>query len=150
MSRLAARLVTVTVLVALAASVTAYVAYRRIQTGIAASVEHKSSKRTTATVVSVAEVRGTSPAETGTTDSMYKVCFTIDNFGQVDADMRQGYWSAETERLSREGPRCRVTTNVTLAKNLKKGDKLAVVYLLENQYRIDLVAVTAFGKDLSE
>lgn len=147
MSRLVRRLITVSILVALAVCFTAFVIYTRIHAGIAASVEHKSSKRTTATVVSVAEMRQSNPPEVAGNDQLYKVCFTIDNFDQVESDMREGYQSAEAERLTREGPRCKVTTNAVLAKNLSKGDKLTVVYLLENQYRIDLVATTAFGKD---
>lgn len=150
MSRLARRSITVSILVALALSVTAYVIYERIQTGIAASVEHKSAKSTTATVVSVTEAREGNPPDADSRSQLYKICFTIDNFNQVEADVRQGYQSAEVERLARDGPRCISTSKVALAKNLKKGTRLTVVYLLENQYHIDLVATTVFGQDLTE
>ena len=75
MSRLARRLIIVSVLVALAASVATFVILKRIQAGVAA-------------------------------------------------------------------------TKVALARKIKRGTKLTVVYLLENQYSIDLVAATAFGEDL--
>ncbi len=55
---------------------------------------------------------------------------------------------AETERQSRDGPRCKVTSKVAIARNVRVGDKLSIVYLLENQYQIDVVAVSVFGEDL--
>lgn len=132
---------------AIVASLAVFAIYR-IHAGIVASVDHKSAKTTTATVVSVTEVQKTSPMGSGGADQLFKVCFTVDNFDQVEADMREGYQSAEAQRLSREGPRCKVTTKAVLAKHLNKGDKLSAVYLLENQYHIDLVAITAFGEDI--
>jgi hypothetical protein len=127
--------------------VTSFAIYR-INAGIAASVEHKSAKTTSATVSSVVGIETAKPLKTGENNRLFKVCFTIDNFDQVEADMRQGYQTAEAHRLASDGPRCKVTTKVAIAKNLNKGDRLSVVYLLENQYHIDLVAVTAFGEDL--
>jgi hypothetical protein len=127
--------------------VASFVIYR-INAGIAASVEHKSAKTTSATVSSVAEIETAKPLKADDSDRLFKVCFIIDNFDQVDAEMRQGYQAAETQRLESGGPRCKVTTKAAIAKNLNKGDRLSVVYLLENQYRIDLVAITAFGEDL--
>jgi hypothetical protein len=128
--------------------VTGFIILTRIQAGIVASVDYKSAKSTTATVVSVTELRPTNPSQDGSNDQPYRVCFTIDNIDQVATDMRQGYQSAEAQRLARNGPRCKVTTKVTLAKKLNNGDKLTVIYLLENQYQIDIASATAFGEDL--
>lgn len=147
MTRLARRLIWIGFPAAFVVSLTAFVIYR-IDAGIAASVDNKSSKTTTATVVSVTEVRRTDLAEVGSNNQLYKVCFTIDNFDQVAADTRYEYQSAEVQRLSRDGPRCKVTTKAAIAKRLNKGDKLTVVYLLENQGHIDMVGNAAFGEDL--
>lgn len=100
MSRLARRLIIVSVLVALEASVATFVILKRIQAGVAASVDHKSAKSTTATVVSVAEIN---PSEAHSSDQLFRVCFNIDNFDQVETDMRQGYESAEAQRLAKAG-----------------------------------------------
>lgn len=140
-------LIAIGISVALAASLATLVIYR-IGTGIAASVEHKSAKTTTATVVSVTDIRTASSPGANSNDQVLRVCFTIDNFDQVEADMRQGYQSAETQRLTKDGPRCKLTSEIALAKGLSKGDKLSVVYLLENEYQIDLVRTTAHGKEL--
>jgi hypothetical protein len=147
MSRLARWLIAIGISVALVISVGALILYR-ISASINASVEHKSAKTSSATVFSVAEVVPSQPLKAEDSDRLFRVCFTIDNFAQVEADMRQGYQVAETQRLASDGPRCKVTTKVAIAKNLNKGDKLSVVYLLENQYHIDVVAATAFGEDL--
>jgi hypothetical protein len=147
MSRLPRWLISIGISVALVISVAAFVLYR-ISAGITASVEHKSAKTSSATVFSVAEVVPLQPLKAGDSDRLFRVCFTIDNFDQVEADMRQGYQAAEAERIASDGPRCKVTAKVAIAKNLTKGDKLSVVYLLENQYHIDVVATTAFGEDL--
>ena len=72
----------------------------------------------------------------------------IDDFDQIHSDFRQGYRSAESQRLLRDGPRCKVTPNVALAKSLSKGDKISVVFLIGNQYQIDIVAVSALGENL--
>jgi hypothetical protein len=147
MSGLARWLIAIGISVALVVSVTAFVIYR-ISAGITASVEHKSAKTTSATVLSVVEVEPAKSPKAGDSDRLFKVCFAIDNLDQVEADMRPGYQAAETQRVVSDGPRCKVTTKAAIAKNLNKGDKLAVVYLLENQYHVDVVAVTAFGEDL--
>ncbi|HWG19975.1 MAG TPA: hypothetical protein VG225_05535 [Terracidiphilus sp.] len=147
MSRIARWLIAIGISGALVISVVAFVLYR-ISAGITASVEHKSAKTTSATVLSVSEVEPAKPLKGGDSDRLFKVCFTIDNLDQVETDMRHGYQAAETQRLASDGPRCKVTAKSAIAKNLNKGDKLSVVYLLENQYRIDLVAITAFGEDL--
>jgi hypothetical protein len=141
MSRLARWLIAIGISVTLVISLAVFVLYR-ISAGITASVEHKSAKTSPATVFSVAEVVPSQPLKAGDSDGLYKVCFTIDDFSQVEADMRQGYQATETQRLASDGPRCKVTAKVAIAKNLSKGDKLSVVYLLENQYKIDVVATT--------
>ena len=125
----------------------AIIALMRISGGFAASVEHKGAKHTTATVVDVVEMEGraSGPESKG---PLYKVCFTIDNFDQVDSGMRQGYRSAEARRLTNSGPRCKVTSNLGIARTLAKGGKLNVVYLLENDYQIDVVSAAAHGQDL--
>jgi hypothetical protein len=69
-------------------------------------------------------------------------------FQQLGSDLRPGYESEESQRLAREGPRCKVTDQSTFARSLNKGDKLEVVYLLENNYPIDIVKVVASGNDL--
>ena len=133
--------------VALTISVTAFVIYQ-VNASIAASVEHKSAKTTTATVVSVTEIQKTHASEAQSKEQKFKVCFTFDNLDQVEVEMRQGYESAETQRATREGPRCTETTKKPLAKSLSSGSKLSVDYLLENEYHLDVVAVTAHGEEL--
>jgi hypothetical protein len=129
-------------------AVTAIMATRRIQAGIETSVKHKSAKHTGGNVTGVTEIPSTSSPELNDRNKLFKVCFTIDNFDQIEDDMRKGYQSAELQRLSREGPRCKVTSKAALAKTLSKDDKVSVVYLLENQYQIDIVTISAHGKDL--
>jgi hypothetical protein len=147
MSGLVRGLIVAGISIVLIVCVTAFILYR-VHTGIVESVEHKSAKSSFATVVSVAEIGNSSPPEKPSADDVLKVCFTIDGFDQVESDMREGYQSAENQRLASDGPRCKVTAKVALAKNLNKGDKLSVVYLLENEYRIDIVMVTSNGEDL--
>jgi len=127
-------------------SATVFVLYR-VGSGISASVEHKAAKTASATVVSVAPLQKTDPVAAHNSAELYRVCYTIDNFDQVESDVRQGYRAAEIQRLSRDGPRCKVTSKVALSTNVHVGDKLSIVYLLENQYHIDVVAVSAFGED---
>jgi len=120
----------------------------RVGAGISAAAEHKSAKVAAATVVSSTEMPRADSSGTNGSDRLFRVCFTIDSFDQVEADMRQGYQSAEAQRLARDGPRCTVTGKTTLAKRLSKGDKLSVTYLLENEYQIDLVSASASGGEL--
>lgn len=124
-----------------------YFVYRRIDVGIADSVQHKSAKRTTATVVSVAHI-SSSAKPPAPERPEYTICFGIDSFDNVEPTMRQGYETAETNRYLREGPRCKRTIQETIAARLRVGDKLEVVYLLENEYKIDIVSVTAYGREL--
>jgi hypothetical protein len=124
-----------------------FAAYR-IHAGMLASVEHKSAKSTTATVSSVTGIPEQKFSNNGGTNQLFRVCFTLDNFNEVEAHMREGYEAAENQRLAREGPRCETTSKATIAKHLSTGDKLEVIYLLENQYRIDIVSTTAFGESL--
>ena len=134
--------------VIIALVVIAIVAVRRIDAGIEASVRHKSAKHATATVTSVTEFPSASPPEQSNRDRFFKVCFTIHNFDQIEDDMRQGYRSAELQRLTSDGPRCKVTSKTALAKTLSKGDKVSVTYLLENSYQINTVAISANGEEL--
>lgn len=138
----------VIILVVLAIAVIAFVALTRIKAGIDTSVEHKSAKHTTATAVSVTAMPASKTPDPAYKSQLFKVCFTIDDFDQVRADMRAEYQSAEARRLTKEGPRCKVTRDGALAKKLSKGDKLSVVYLLENDYQIDLAAINAYGEAL--
>jgi hypothetical protein len=121
----------------------------RISSGIVASVEHKSAKRATGTVVSVTRLLPkVSSKQGGDIQELYQVCFTINDFSQVEPDMREGYESAEAQRLARDGPRCTTTHKAALATHLSKGDKLWIEYLLENQYQIDFVGITTYGEEL--
>jgi len=120
----------------------------QIGTGIKAATDHKSAKTTTATVASVTKVPRINQEGKKGDGELYRVCFTLDNFDEVEADMRQGYRAVELQRLSKDGPRCQVTAKLALAKSLKKGDKLSVVYLLENEYQIDLAGIEANGQEL--
>jgi hypothetical protein len=148
MSRLVRRLIVggISVLIVLWVSVFAFSKY--LEARIATSMEFERAKITSATVLSVVEVKPAKPPKADHTDRLYMVCFTIDNLDQIRSDMRQEYQSAEARRLASEGPRCKATTKVAIAKALGKGDKLSVVYLLENQGIIVLVSVMAFGEDL--
>jgi hypothetical protein len=147
MNRLVRRLIWIGSSAIFVISLSAIVLYR-IGTGIPASVEHKSAKYGTATVVSATEIPRADSSGAKSSDRLFRVCFTIDNFDQIEADMRQGYQSAEAQRLAQDGPRCTVTGKATLVERLSKGDKLSVVYLLENEYQIDLVRASASGEEL--
>lgn len=125
----------------------AAITLKRIDAGMKASVEHKSAKHATATVTNVVEMES-SASRLGNKPFLYKVCFTIDDFDEVENESRQGYRSAEARRLSDSGPRCNVTSNIGIARTLTRGSKLSLVYLLENDYQIDIVSVTASGEDL--
>lgn len=146
-SRLVRRLISIGIAVLLVASLAVFVVYQ-IDADIASSVDNKSGKSTTATVVDVVEIGEAKPVRARSNDQLFRICFTIDNFDQVQAYMRQGYQLYESQRLIREGPRCKVTAKVALAKRLKRGDKLSVVYLLENEYHIVVVSTSAFGENL--
>ena len=123
--------------------------FERFQSGIVEAVEHKSAKNTTATVVSITKTpRLSAQMQSVDGTQLYQICFTIDNFNQVEPDMRRRYESAETERTVKEGPRCQPTNTTAVATKLNKGDKIGITYLLENQYRIDIVRVTAIGGEL--
>jgi hypothetical protein len=126
----------------------AIVAGGRINAGIETSVKHKSAKHAAATVTSVTEIASAPSPEQSNRDRFFKVCFTIDSFDQIEDDARQRYQSAELQRLTSDGPRCKVTSRAALAKTLGKGDKLSVAYLLENSYQIDMVAISAHGEEL--
>src|ERR1700733_466599 len=141
------KLATTSVLAAGVIVALAIITLMRINAGIAASVEHKSAKHTTATVVDIVEMEGSAsgPESKG---PLYKVCFTIDNFDQVESGMRQGYRSAEARRLTNSGPRCKVTSKVGIARTLAKGGQLSVTYLLENGYQINVVSAAGHGEDL--
>jgi hypothetical protein len=120
---------------------------RYIDARIAASVDFETAKTTAATVVSVTK---TSPpnSTTGGSDESYRVCFTIDNFDQISSRNREGYQAAELKRLISEGPRCKQTTNVEVAKSLTNGSKISVVYLQENSYQISVARIKAEGEEL--
>src|ERR1039458_2179903 len=148
MSRLARRLTVGGILVVILLSVSVFVLSKYLDARMAASMEFEKAKITSATVVSVAEVKPAKPLKADDSDRLYIVCFTIDNLDQIRTDMRQEYQSAEAQRVASEGPRCRATSKAALAKALGKGEKLSITYLLENQHQIDVVAVTAFGEDL--
>ncbi len=120
----------------------------RISSGISASVEHKAAKVTSATVISASAIQKAGSSVVTNKPNLYSVCFKIDNFDQVPSDIREQYLLAENRRLTLNGPRCKVTSKTELAKNISQGEKLSIVYLLENQYQIDVVAVSAFGEDL--
>lgn len=96
----------------------------------------------------MAEIPGKPPSDKDSNDQLFKVCFTLDNFNDIEANMRRGYQSAEERRVATQGPRCESTIKGTLAKRLSKGDKVEVTYLLENDYQIDVAKVTAYGEDL--
>jgi hypothetical protein len=147
MNKLARWLIAIGVSVVLVISLMAFALYR-IGQGITASVDHKSAKTSSATVLSVTEVEPSKSLKAEGSGRPFKICFSIDSFDQVEADLRNEYQAAETRRLASDGPRCKVTAKAATVKKLNKGDKLSVAYLLENQYRIDLVRITAFGEDL--
>jgi hypothetical protein len=118
----------------------------RVSGGISSTVRFNSAKSTTATVVSVTEIPEANPSEDG--NKLFRLCFSIDNFDQVDAPLRRGYQAAEARHLASVGPRCKVTAKMALAQHLHSGDKVGVIYLLENNYQINIVAMTAYGEDL--
>jgi hypothetical protein len=105
-------------------------------------VEFKSGKVTTATVISSDRT-----AKGG--DTHYTVCFTINEFAEVPAGIRSGYEAAEHERESRLGPRCEVVHSEA-ARGLKRGDRLLVEYLLENNHHISIHAIRPVGVNLIE
>ena len=125
--------------VATATVLVAIVASRWIDARVAASVDFKSVKTTSGTVVSVTP---------DTSHQQFRICFTIDNFDQLEPYLRSRYQSAEAKRLVKDGPQCSTTTKATLSARLGKGDKLSVDYLLENEGKIDVVGIGAFGQVL--
>ena len=122
--------------------------YRKIDTGIAAAVEHKSAKTADATVVSIRAVGASNLQKDSTKTGLYNVCFKIDGCDQIEAEMRVRYQSAEAQREAREGPRCKTTADSKIVTHLNAGDKLKVVYLLENNYKIDVISMTAYDTTL--
>ncbi len=132
-------------MLALLVGVAIFVGY--IDARISASVDFETAKTTTATVLSVTR---TSPANSlkGISDEGYRVCFTIDNFDQINSRNREGYQAAELKRLTSDGPRCKDTTKVEIAKYLTKGSKISVVYLQENSYQISVARIKAQGEEL--
>lgn len=119
-----------------------------IDTGLVASKEHKSAKVATATVVRVTEQPEKEEKGVRVGMEQFQVCFVIDDFSQVAADERDRYKSAEAQRVSRAEPRCEATTDASLAKRLKVGEKVAGTDFLGNENQIDIVRISAFGRDL--
>jgi hypothetical protein len=123
--------------------------YNRLDTGIAASVEHKSAKKSKATIVTVLPIKGSdSDHNVSGSENLYQVCFDLDAFDQVESDIRRGYEQTETDRRIREGPRCKLTSKKSLVRPVDIGDRLDVVYLLENNYQIDVVSISFRGQVL--
>jgi hypothetical protein len=148
MTRPALKLLASSILLVTAITLTTYVALRRLNAGLDASVEHKSAKHATATVASVTPVPKAEASDSANNSRLFRVCFTIDDFDQVGADERARYQSAESRRLARDGPRCKVTSKASVAETLNKGSKLSVTYLLENDDQIDLVTITVHGEHI--
>jgi hypothetical protein len=147
MGRLSRSVIVKSIFFVLVLSVGVAIFVRYIDARIAASVDFETAKTTTATVLSVTK---TSPAHslTGSSDEGYRVCFTIDNFDQISSRNREGYQAAELKRLTSDGPRCKETTKVEVAKSLTKGSKISVVYLQENSYQISVARIKAQGEEL--
>lgn len=121
--------------------------HRAIDIGIRASIEHKSAKTTTGTVVDCSRSAPPVPSSFSASQMSHTICYTLDNLNQVEADMREGYEEAEHHRDETLGPRCRVSGSAEAAR-LRPGDKLRVRYLLANDYLIEIVALEAFGVKL--
>jgi hypothetical protein len=119
--------------------------YRAINIGIASSIEHKSAKTTSATIVDCPT--RSAPAGFSETQIAYTFCYTLDDLNQVEPDLRSEYEGAERHRDEILGPRCRVSGS-TEAARLRPGDKIRVRYLLSNNYAIEIVAIEAFGVEL--
>jgi hypothetical protein len=134
-------------LVAIAVLVVAFYSYRLLDKGIAVAVEHKSAKRSTATVIQIVPIFHSASENNDSSDALYKICFHIDSFNEV-GEMQRGYEAAEQQREMREGPRCQVTARSEIARHLRNGDKVNVVFLLENNYEIDVVSLDAGGAQL--
>ena len=148
MSKKARWLIAGITVLAVAIAAVLYLGFK-VKAGIVASIGHKSVKTANATIVRIDSVLdGAGPSKDEDVTQQYRVCFVFDDFDQVEPDMRQGYRNAEARRLVENGPRCEVTNKLALAKSLKRGDKVKVVFLLENQYQIDIARVTFSGESL--
>jgi hypothetical protein len=121
--------------------------YRAVDIGIHASIEHKSAKITTATVVDCSRSAHPLPSGTYASQMSYSICYKLDNLNQIEAEIREEYEAAEHHQDEISGPRCRIC-DTTEAARLKPGDKLRVKYLLANNHIIEIVALEAFGVEL--
>ena len=110
------------------------------------STEFKSAHIGSGTVVSVS--KGIPHVTSGTLSPQGKdvVCITLDDWGKVRDDPQ--YETAEREREQTAGPRCLEFDNLPVIAKLKSGDKIQVVYLLENNFHIDIARINAYGVDL--
>ena len=147
MKRLSRTSIAVASLVIVGLVVAAGRIYRAVDSGMQAAIGHKSAKTTTATVVSVARSVPNTAMGSSSPQGASTICFTLDGLDQVEPDMRSGYEAAEQHRQEAFGARCKAT-GIAVASSLRTGDKLQVVYLLANDYQIEIVAIRASGVDL--
>jgi hypothetical protein len=77
-----------------------------------------------------------------------RVCFIINSFDEVPGAQRNVYESAERERLTAHGARCRDTSIDPSAVRIKAGDHVDIYFKLENAGQISVVRVSASGVDL--
>jgi hypothetical protein len=121
-------------------------AYRALDSGIAVAIEDKSAKMSSATVVSAARFQAEDNVGVQA-EELYRICFTIDGLDQIRPSIRSQYEAAEHKRESASGPRCKIT-GVRSAARARAGDKIQVVYLLENDNQIDITSIRVFGADI--
>ena len=146
MSRRTGKIVIVVVVVVIILLVMAGIVFKIFAYCMQASMEHKSAHTGGGTVVSIARsVPRKSPA-TAPSRGQYTVCFTLDDWGKVRDDPR--YETAERERERSSGPRCEAFDSMLGVSKLKPGDKIQIVYMLENDFHIDIASINAFGVDL--
>ncbi len=144
MERISSRVIMLSGLIGVSVVVVGGLLYRVVDAGIRTSIEHKSAKTTTATVVHTSRsILPTTPGSSASQRS-YTICYTLDSLDQVEADMRGGYEAAEHHRDEALGPRCRASGSAGAAM-LKRGDKLQVRYLLANDYQIEIVEIGVPG-----
>jgi len=109
-------------------------------------MQHKSAQHAPGTVLSIKRIPG--EVDSDGPSKQKRVCFSSDSFAEVSNEDRSEYEPVERARQAADGPRCLDLNTDSSAVPLKPGDHLDVYFMLENEGKIDLVRVSAHGRDL--
>jgi hypothetical protein len=92
--------------------------------------------RAPATVTSVSEL--SSSLDSSPASPSLRVCFTLDSLAAIGSGDRSFYETAERDRQAAHGPRCLVEPARQLPDSLNPGDRLEVIFTLEDGGRIEV------------